>query len=53
MVRFTGYNELKDYIPDNYHPSTVTRSFLLPLLINIKRNKYLAIYKKCKNIKSV
>ena len=49
--QFIGDNELQEYIPDNCNPSTVTRSFLLSLLFNVKRNKYLNLYDKYKKIK--
>ena len=51
ITQFNGDNELKEYIPDGCNPSTVTRSFLLSLLFNVKRNKYLSLYNKYKKIK--
>ena len=49
--QFTGDNELIKYVPDNCNRSTVTRSFLLSVLFNVNRNKYLALYDKYKRAK--
>ena len=32
------------YLPNKINPSTVTRSFLLALLFNVKKDKYLSLY---------
>ena len=51
IKQFTGDKELGMYIPDNCNPTTVTRSFLLSLLFNIKREKYLFLYNAYKKKK--
>ena len=51
IEQFNNDNDLKDYIPDECNPSTVTREFLLSLLFNIKREKYLALYNTYKRKK--
>ena len=48
---FTDDYDLKDYIPDRYNPSTVIREFLLSLLFNVKRDKYLTLYNTYKRKK--
>lgn len=49
--QFTGDEELSRYIPDKCNPATVTRSFLLSLLFNIRRQKYLNLYNSYKKQK--
>ena len=44
IKQFTGDYELAKYLPDKVNPSTVTRSFLLALLFNIRKEKYVALY---------
>lgn len=51
IAQFTGDDELQKYVPTPCNPSTVTRSFLLSLLFNVKRNKYLELYNKYKQKK--
>ena len=51
IEQFNNDNDLKDYIPDECNPTTVTREFLLSLLFNIKREKYLALYNAYKRKK--
>ena len=51
IAQFTGDEELSKYIPDQCNSSTVTRSFLLSLLFNIRRDKYLELYNKYKQKK--
>lgn len=51
IQKFTGDDELGKYIPNNCNPNTVTRSFLLSLLFNISRNKYLDLYNSYKKKK--
>ena len=41
---FDNDAELAKYLPDKINPSTVTRSFLLALLFNVKKDKYLSLY---------
>lgn len=36
--------ELQQFLPDTLNKTTVTRSFLLALLFNIKKEKYLYLY---------
>ena len=40
IEQFTGDIELQQYLPDTLNKATVTRSFLLALLFNIKKEKY-------------
>lgn len=42
--QFTGDIELQKYLPNSLNKATVTRSFLLALLFNIKKEKYLYLY---------
>lgn len=51
IEQFTNDDDLKNYIPDGCNPSTVTRSFLLSLLFNVKREKYLFLYNTYKHKK--
>lgn len=51
IKQFTDDYDLKHYIPDGFNPSTVTRKFLLSLLFNVKRDKYLALYNTYKRKK--
>ena len=51
IEQFNDDYDLKYYIPDNCNPATVTREFLLSLLFNIKREKYLLLYNKYKRKK--
>ena len=51
IEQFKDDYDLKDYIPDGCNPSTVTREFLLSLLFNVKRDKYLALYNTYKSKK--
>ena len=44
IEQFTGDIELQQYLPDTLNKATVTRSFLLALLFNIKKEKYLYLY---------
>lgn len=46
---FNNDIQLAEYLPDHINPSTVTRSFLLSLLFNVKREKYVALYNLYKN----
>ena len=39
--QFTGDIELQQYLSNTLNKATVTRSFLLALLFNIKKEKYL------------
>jgi hypothetical protein len=48
IKEFTNDEELQKYVPTPCNPSTVTRSFLLSLMFNVKRNKYLELYNKYK-----
>lgn len=41
---FTGDLELAKYLPDKISPTTKSRSFLLALLFNVLRDKYLSLY---------
>lgn len=51
IEQFTNDNELIKYIPNNCNPSTITREFLLSLLFNIRREKYLSLYNAYKQKK--
>ena len=51
IEQFNKDNDLKDYIQDECNPSTVTREFLLSLLFNIKKEKYLTLYNAYKSKK--
>ena len=51
IEQFNKDNDLKDYILDECNASTVTWEFLLSLLFNIKREKYLALYNTYKRKK--
>ena len=51
ITQFNNDEELSKYIPDNCNSSTVKRDFMLSLLFNVRRNKYLALYEKCKSAK--
>ena len=42
---------MAQYIPDACKPNTVTRSFLLSLLFNVRRDKYLKLYNSYKQAK--
>jgi len=42
---------LAKYLPNQINPSTVTREFLLALLFNVRREKYLDLYKSYKEQK--
>lgn len=44
ISQFTGDQELLQYLPDKVNKSTVSRSFLLALLFNIRKEKYLKLY---------
>lgn len=55
IEQFNNDYELSQYLPDSVNRSTITRSFLLSLLYNIRKDKYLYlynIYKKQKANKS-
>ena len=41
---FNNDLELAKYLQDKISPNTVTRSFLLALLFNIRKEKYLNLY---------
>ena len=49
--QFTGDEQLLEYLPDKLNRSTVTRDFLLALLFNVKKEKYLHLYNLYKNQK--
>ena len=51
IEQFNDDQELIKYIPNDCRPSTVTREFLLSLLFNIRRDKYLSMYEKYKKAK--
>jgi len=44
ISQFNNDIELAQYLPDRINPSTVTRSFLLALLFNVRKEKYLNLY---------
>lgn len=44
IEQFTNDYELSKYLPDSVNRSTITRSFLLSLLYNIRKDKYLYLY---------
>ena len=43
--------ELAKYLPNQINKSTVSHSFLLDLLFNVRRNKYLLLYRNYKEKK--
>ena len=45
IQQFIGDVELIKYLPDSVNRSTITRSFLLALLFNIRPEKYQNLYK--------
>lgn len=49
--QFNNDEELAKYLPNQINKSTVTRSFLLALLFNVRRDKYLLLYKNYKEKK--
>ena len=49
ISQFIGDEELLEYLPDKLNCSTVTRDFLLALLFNVKKEKYLQLYNLYKN----
>lgn len=51
VSQFNGDLELAKYLPDQINPTTVTRSFLLALLFNVRRDKYLSLYNSYKEKK--
>lgn len=51
IEQFNNDEELGKYIPDNCRPSTITRSFILSLLFNVRREKYLSLYETYKKVK--
>lgn len=51
ISQFTNDIELVKYLPDQVSPSTVTRSFLLALLFNVRKQKYFNIYTAYKDKK--
>lgn len=51
IEQFNNDNELSKYIPNNCNPTTITRSFILSLLFNVRRDKYLALYETYKKAK--
>ena len=44
IYQFNNDLELAQYLPDQVSPSSITRSFLLALLYNVKREKYKLLY---------
>lgn len=55
IEQFNNDYELSQYLPDSVNRSTITRSFPLSLLYNVRKDKYLYlynIYKKQKANKS-
>lgn len=44
IQQFVGDQQLLEYLPDKLNKSTVTREFLLALLFNVKKEKYLYLY---------
>ena len=51
ISQFNNDSELAKYLPDRTNPSTVTRSFLLALLFNVRPQKYSALYNAYKDKK--
>ena len=52
IEQFNNDTELHKYLPDKVNKSTITRSFLLSLLFNVKKEKYLNLYKLYKQEKA-
>ena len=44
IEQFNGDAELCKYLPDKVNKSTITREFLLSLLFNVRKDKYLHLY---------
>ncbi len=44
IEQFIGDEQLLEYLPDKLNKSTITREFLLALLFNVKKEKYLYLY---------
>lgn len=44
ISQFIGDQQLLEYLPDKLNRSTITREFLLALLFNVRKEKYLYLY---------
>ena len=51
ISQFTGEEQLLEYLPDKLNRSKVTCVFLLALIFNMKKEKYLPLYNLYKNQK--
>ena len=51
IIQFNNDPELAEYLPDHASSGTITRSFLLALLYNVKREKYMKLYESYKQHK--